>query len=103
MFLTYQYNKDEVVYESKDAIKFKEDYESLNNKTTSNGENTYRSIRSVIGICQSLMCIRDSKSNKVYVETPRKRVKECYNTFKIKIPSEINMSEYMYELYNKVQ
>ena len=60
---------------------------------------TFWSISSIIGKCQSLMCFKDRKTDTVYVETPRKQVKDCYRDFEIKIPSQISISVYLQQLY----
>ena len=44
VFLLFQYNKDDVIYENKDAVKFKEEYESLNNKENSNNKKLYPTV-----------------------------------------------------------
>ena len=53
------------------------------------------SISSMIGRCQSLMCFRDSKTNKVYVETPNRQVKECYKQCGMAIPQELDMGPFL--------
>ena len=45
------------------------------------------------------MCFRDRKTDTVYVEMPRKQVKDCYRDFEIKIPSQISISAYLQQLY----
>jgi len=47
----------------------------------------------VIGKIQSLMC-HLAKGGKIYVEQPSKQVKEYYNLFKIKIPNEVDVSDF---------
>ena len=57
------------------------------------------SMTSLIGKCQSLMCCRDSEN--VYVEPANKQVKQYYKDCGIEIPSELNLSQYIDELYEK--
>ena len=44
IFLLFQYNKNEVIFVNKDAIKFKEEYEKLNNKENPNNKKLYPSV-----------------------------------------------------------
>ena len=60
------------------------------------------SISSMIGRCQSLMCFRDSKENKVYIETPNRQVKECYKQCGIVIPEELDMVPYLRQLFGEL-
>ena len=57
------------------------------------------SMSSVLGKCQSLMCIRDKKTNKVFVEKPNRQVRECYENFGIPVPQEIDLNSYIRQLY----
>lgn len=61
------------------------------------------SISSMIGRCQSLMCFRDSKENKVYIETPNRQVKECYKQCGIVIPEELDMAPYLKQLFGETE
>lgn len=56
------------------------------------------SMSSVIGKCQSLFCIKDSKTNKVFIEKPNKQVRECYENFGITVPGELDLTTYIDEL-----
>ena len=58
------------------------------------------SMSSVLGKCQSLMCIRDAKTNKVFVEKPNRQVRECYENFGISVPQEIDLDAYIRQLYS---
>ena len=62
-------------------------------------KNTTLSMSSVLGKCQSLMCIRDKKTNKVFVEKPNRQVRECYENFGIPVPQEIDLNSYIRQLY----
>ena len=46
-----------------------------------------------------LMCIRDKKTNKVFVEKPNRQVRECYENFGIPVPHEIDLDSYIRQLY----
>lgn len=57
------------------------------------------SLSAMIGKSQSLMCMKDMKSNTVFVEPPCKQVKECFKQFELEIPSEIDLSAYVKGLF----
>ena len=59
------------------------------------------SLSSVLGKCQSLMCARDAKTSRIYVESPNPQVRMCYENFGISVPREIDLEAYLRQLYSK--
>ena len=56
-------------------------------------------LSSVLGKCQSLMCMLDPDSGRVLVEKPGRHVLECFGIFGISVPREIDLGSYLRELY----
>ena len=63
------------------------------------GKGVTWSMTSLIGKCQALMCCRNIDTNTVHVEAPNKQVKQYYKDCDIEIPHELNLTEYLKDLY----
>ncbi len=63
-------------------------------KKNNTGSCKVRSITSIIGKTQSLMCRKNAKNNTIIVETPNKQTKEAYSALKIAVPGSIKINEF---------